>query len=433
MPNYAAVVGHQPKISIAELAAAFPGFRLLDQTSKTVVRFEANTEIDAAAGNALGGTVLLAREIALRSTLNIDDIPSLLASELKDIRGKATFSIRAFGLPHAVIHRLYRDGKAKLRKIGRPSRYIGTERKPALPVLLHDTGILDGKHGCELFLVAEEPRRIREDEPQDLPLWIGRTIFAQDVASYTERDIGKPARDTTAGLLPPKLAQVLLNFGIWLVGNAKSQIPKTKKGSKQSLPPTPYPLLPTIYDPFCGMGVIPMEAMLRGLPVFASDLSQKAVNATERNLEWLRKVRSITKGAVPSTVWKQDAVKPFALKTPPSVIVTETTLGPPLASRVSIREAQKFRTEAEAVEIAFLRNVAESLPRVPIVCTWPVWFTSKGAIHLERTWDALHDCGFRATLPPGIESDVKGRLSLLYRRPDQFVGREILLLQPTRK
>jgi hypothetical protein len=37
------------------------------------------------------------------------------------------------------------------------------------------------------------------------------------VNAYAKRDMGKPVRDTGVGLLPPKLAQILLNFGSWLV------------------------------------------------------------------------------------------------------------------------------------------------------------------------------------------------------------------------
>ena len=54
-------------------------------------------------------------------------------------------------------------------------------------------------------------------------------------------------------------------------------------------------------------------------------------------------------------------------------------------------------------------------------------------ILLERALDAAHGAGYISTLPPGIDSSREGRLSLLDRRPDQFVGREIVLLLPRKR
>jgi len=134
----------------------------------------------------------------------------------------------------------------------------------------------------------------------------------------------------------------------------------------------------------------------------------------------------------PSRVWKQDACKPFELNKNEEVdvIVTETTLGPPLEKRASPTIVKKFKSENEKLQEAFLKNAAASLPKTPIVCTWPVWYTKSGPIFLEKVWDAVKNAGFEAVLPKGIQPTSASRPSLLYRRPDQFVGREIVLLKP---
>ncbi len=409
MPTYAAVLGHQPRISIAELSSVTSGFSLRTTAEKLLAFFDTSTDIPMEALLHLGGIVALAKKIESGSSLTLEDVPKLVANETASVKGKITFSLRVYGLPKSAIHDLYRRSKAELKRRGRPSRYIGTERKAASPVLLHHLGILDGAHGAEIFVFAER-QEDTEGNKQESDLWIGRTVFAQDIDAYAKRDLEKPARDTKIGLLPPKLAQILLNFGAWIAD--------ANTGKKRA----------TVFDPFCGMGVIPMEALLKGWNVLASDMSQKAVNGCERNIEWLRKERKILKKDAESVIWKQDATKPFTLKSTPDVIVTETTLGPPLTSRPTIKDAEKLRRENEEIQQAFLKNMAASFPHTPIICTWPVWYHSKGAVHLEKTWEALHDYGYRATLPPGIESDVPNRLSLVYRRPDQFVGREIVML-----
>src|SRR3989339_1075497 len=421
MPSYAAFLGHQPRISLAELAAAVPGFLYRRTIKDAVVLFESPVELDAAFLDTLGGIVILARR-ATDQAVTPAEVPSLLVSELKDARrSKVTFSLRTLLLPRPAIHTLYRQCKEALRKLGRPCRYVGSEREPAPPVLLRDAGLLDPKRGCELVLLPES------EEEDNQTFWIGRTIAAQDVNAYTKRDIGKPVRDTTVGLLPPKLAQILLNMGAWLSRGCQTPLhdPTQKRAKK------PEPL--TVFDPFCGTGVIPIECLVRGWHVLASDLAQKAVNGCEKNLEWLRKELKILKKDAESTVWKQDALKPFVLKQLPAMVVTETTLGPALEDRPTQKSAAKMKTELEKLEAAFIEHCSKTLPGVPLALTWPFWKIKNETIFLEHAWEAAHKAGYIATLPPGIEPTRENRLSLLYRRPDQFVGREIVLLLPRKR
>lgn len=407
MPSYAAFLGHQPHISTAELAAVVPGFSLTEKVNKKLIIFESDSELDDDIIEDLGGTIVIARQLD-KEVESLEDIPKLMAQQLSNVKRKVTFAMRTIGIKPQEVQGIFRKCKKLMKDRGLSARYVGSARKPALPLVLHNEGLISGKRGCELTIVA--------DDEEDL-LWVGRTICAQNVEAYTKRDMGKPARDTTIGLLPPKLAQVLLNFGAWAFAEMEEE-------------DDPLDVEVTVFDPFCGTGVIPMECLLRNYPVLASDISQKAINACTKNLEWLRKEEDIQKKDTESTVWKQDALKPFDLEEPPDVIVTETTLGPPLKKSPTATEANKHRRENEKLQAGFLQNAASTLPGVPIVCTWPVWYTGKKQIWLEKVWDAVEKAGYEPVLPHGIEPSVAGRVSLLYRRPDQFVGREIVLLKP---
>lgn len=367
--------------------------------------FKSKEELDQPFLNSLGGTMLLARSVMNGSALTLKDLPTILTTELETAKGKATFSLRLINIPPRTGRDLFRDCKNYLKSKGRPSRYVGNEREPAQAVLLHDAGLLDPKSGCELTVIAQKTGP-----------WIGRTVAAQDIKSYTVRDMEKPVRDTTVGLLPPKLAQILLNFGEHLV-TVKNQKPAAK--------------MLTVFDPFCGTGVVPMEAMLRSWNVLGSDVSQKAVNGTTKNIEWLRKTYKVLKKDADAEIWKQDAVKPFELKEKPDMIVTEGTLGPPLEMRATVKDAEKLRTQADDLTAAFLLNCKATLPGVPVVMTLPVWYAQKKQIPLERVWASAEKAGFRPVLPPETIGSIPGRTSLLYRRPDQFVGREIVLLLPS--
>lgn len=403
MTLYSAFLGNHTDLSQAELSAAIPNFKPIRMIGPSILLFETDEELNNKQLAKLGGIFLIAKQVSSKDS-TVKDVPALLAEETKNVKGKITFSLRGYGVQKSTVHDLYRDCKNLLKKSGRAVRYVGNERKPAVSALLKDAGIVEGKHGCEIVLLGAENF-----------FWAGRTIAVQDPDAYTKRDMHKPVRDTRVGLLPPKLAQMLLNLGDWVVHDIN---PKAKKSL-------------TVFDPFCGTGVIPMEALIRGWTVLASDVSLKAVNGCEKNVEWIRKEYEIRKKDVPSTIWKQDATKPFDLKKDmPHVIVTETTLGPGLTDRPTAKDAAKMKTACEDIEIGFLQNVAETLPGVPVVATFPVWLLKSGPLYLEKTWKKLKDIGFEPVLPPGIKGHHPERLSILYSRPDQVVGREVVILRP---
>lgn len=407
MNSYAALLGHQPRLTLAELAATLPDFTPIGTVSGKAIIFESKQVLFQPHLEKWGGTMLLAQRV-IGGAAALEDIPKMLVAETAKAKGKVTFAIRSVGVPPAKVRALYRDCKEALVKAGRSARYIGNEKQPAATIQLHQEGLLDGTGGCEIVIL----------QSGDDDLWIGRTVAAQDPDAYTMRDMEKPVRDTRVGLLPPKLAQIMLNFGLWA---AKEVNPKKTE-----------PIV--VYDPFCGTGVIPIECLHRGWPVFASDVSAKAVTGTEKNLEWIRKKEEIKKKDVPSRVWKQDARKPFEFEEEDTVdvIVTETHLGPALSDRPLSKDAGKMRSEVDALEVECLENAAESLPGVPLVVTFPVWFLKTGTIRLERVWKTAEKLGYEAKLPEGAQSDNPDHPTITYRRPDQFVGREIVVFVPKR-
>lgn len=381
----------------------------------SVVIFETPTEVAPSHLATLGGTVLLAQEIPTPHA-SLEMVPQTLCDAVSSVKGKVTFGLRCIGLPPVRVRTLYRACKDALRHTGRPCRYIGNERQPAHSALLRDSGVLDGHHGIELVLIADKEH-----------LWLGKTIAAHNPTSYAKRDIGKPARDMRAGILPPKLAQVMLNLGEWLLRETLEKELKSQVSGLKS---------PMVWDPFCGSGVIPVECLLRGWLPLASDSSQKAVDACKRNIEWLRRTFALPAAKIPSAVTKHNALKPLdfstfrddRLRSGPTLIVTETSLGPSLRMRPTKQEAQKLRTENEKLQIAFLRAVTSALPGIPIVCTWPVWYLRTGPLFLEKVWKELEKLGLEALLPPETPATSPLRPTLLYRRPDQYVAREIVLL-----
>ncbi len=93
--------------------------------------------------------------------------------------------------------------------------------------------------------------------------FLAHTIHIQDIDAYSERDLGK-SRDMAVGMLPPKLAQSMIHLalGAESIGNNIH-----------------------VYDPFCGLGTVPIEALHMGIShIYASDISPEMTAATSKSV-----------------------------------------------------------------------------------------------------------------------------------------------------
>ncbi len=89
---------------------------------------------------------------------------------------------------------------------------------------------------------------------------MARTIWVQDIDAYTRRDMSRE-RSMKVGMMPPKLAQIMINLAT--------------KGNKTL----------SIWDPFCGLGTTLIEADHMGYEKLkGSDISPDMVSATTTNL-----------------------------------------------------------------------------------------------------------------------------------------------------
>ena len=122
-------------------------------------------------------------------------------------------------------------------------------RSPTLSSVVVEQNKLTTAQGAEIVIVQFDKK-----------LFLGKTIAVQPFKELSFRDYGRPARDDYSGMLPPKLAQIMLNLS----------------GAKPA---------DTILDPFCGSGTILTEAMLMGYQdLVGSDVSSKAIEDTGKNI-----------------------------------------------------------------------------------------------------------------------------------------------------
>ncbi|OGY30985.1 MAG: hypothetical protein A3C02_00540 [Candidatus Andersenbacteria bacterium RIFCSPHIGHO2_02_FULL_45_11] len=234
-----------------------------------------------------------------------------------------------------------------------------------------------------------------------------RTVAIQDIASYELRDTSRPVRDAKIGMLPPKLAQIMINLAL----------------------PETIPDNHAIYDPFCGMGTILQEAYLMGIKAYGSDESDRMIFASEKNLNHVEQRFAVDKTLRPELFIHN--VRSKSIKDIPAekhmTIITEPYLGAPQTHALSPTEAQDFAKTVRPLYRTFFVNMHPLLhtgdrllillPAVRVRHKSSDTFTP-----LHRAFlDEISALGYRKQqLIP--QEDVT-----LYARPDAFVAREITL------
>ncbi len=238
------------------------------------------------------------------------------------------------------------------------------------------------------------------------------TVATQNIAAYGERDYGKPYRDTKSGMLPPKLAQIMINLAGVQPHTTEDAIPRT-----------------TLYDPFCGSGTILMEAMLMGYDVIGSDLDQETIEGAETNITFVDEamkngVRKFQVTHYP--LFQKDAqqISEKDLPKKPDLIVFEAYLGPFFKGEPTRAKVQEIQRDLEKLYREAFKKICAF--GVPIVTALPCHKVSREYLPLPNITRFIEENGYETESKAG----TSGRGGLIYDRPDQKVAREIFVLKP---
>lgn len=244
-------------------------------------------------------------------------------------------------------------------------------------------------------------------------IFIGKTLVVQNYEDYGRRDYQRPARDELSGMIPPKVAQSMIN----LAGQLK---------------PLDY-----ILDPFCGSGTLLQEATLLGFRAIGSDLDQKAIENSEKNLEWFRNRYHVAPGRY--KLFRSDAAE-ISLQLPKfkiAAIVTEGTLGPIYGKLPKKSEMTgNFKALAKLYTQVFKEFTKFIAIGQRVVMCLPAYKTGAGTYEYMPSVDFALENGYTILdpLPPEVAKKYKflkvtERKSIVYDRKDQIVAREIIVFQ----
>lgn len=379
------ILGRQPKLGLAELESLADAdkVRPIGETAAIVE----NTPINF---KRLGGSIKAAIELDELPTLDwakaLKAIESHLLSQLNELPtdGKIKLGLSLYGLDVNVpkINAAALSLKKALKRAGRSVRVVpNQETDLSSAQVLHNQ--LTSNLGFEVLLVRNDKKII-----------IAVTTDVQNITDYTVRDRQRPKRDAFVGMLPPKLAQIMLNLGV--------------RSDTE-----------TVLDPFCGTGVVLQEAVLQGYSVYGSDNSVKMIDYSRANLDWLRKRYDVSfddkleLGDATTHQWQSDI----------DAVVCETYLGQPLSGLPSPEKLRSIADGCNQLHHDFFENLAPQIKSGTSLCVAvPAWRTANGFLHLQML-DDLENLGYNR-----LDFTWADKSDLIYFREDQIVARELLVL-----
>ena len=391
--KYVAIAGRQPLISLAEIQALYDKAARL--VGKKLVFFEIDEDDEKNISpniNRLGGSLKLGRFF----DTDFSKLAKFLATAHPE--GKITLGISDFSKQKksGLAKQKSMELKRSLARVGRSVRVI-TSNEPVISSATAHHNQLGEKAGCfEIFLIDRE---------------IYLSLGTQNITAYTERDQARPARDAKVGMLPPKLAQILIN----LCG-------KLPEGAR-------------VLDPFCGTGVVLQEAAIMGYVPYGTDLNERMVEYSKKNLSWLFNERNRKRFKIlPDLIQKKDQIlnaisvgdaTNFTWEGEIDAVAFEGYLGAPMSKPpVDI----KFKTEkakCREIAIGFIKNITPQIKSgTPVVMALPAWLRENGKYAGLNILDEIQEMGYNFEKFQDLSQS-----DLLYYREGQIVAREIIVIR----
>ncbi|OGJ22362.1 MAG: hypothetical protein A2804_00360 [Candidatus Pacebacteria bacterium RIFCSPHIGHO2_01_FULL_46_10] len=377
--NYLFFLGRVRDISLAELDVVLRRFHAT-QPPEEVIPGIVRADVEASADelmSILGGTIKIAEVLEISASTITADLQERVVEVLAGFgtQGeKLVFSLAELGRGSSdhigadeVKDALREKLQANIRYIESPQEGLGAAQ------LTH--------HKIhEIYVIQQGEVTL-----------IAKTMAAQDIDAWGKRDFGKPYRDPKKGMLPPKLARMMVNLAV-------------QDGDPEKM---------TIFDPFCGSGTVLMEALLMGCAVIGSDIDKDAVHGTGANLAWFSKAFDTVPADALSV---QDAtnITLADIKKQVDCIVTEPFLGRPNPTLAQLPNVMKGLEKMYLGVFKSFRSLLKPGGRISIVI--PAFAVGGSVKTLDSLIDRLETLGYTREKGP-----------FTYTRPQTTVQRQIFV------
>ena len=385
-------LGRQPEFGLAELAAVY------GQTPVLLGRHLAGLNIDnttaLAQARHLGSIIKVMRPLVAEPIpLDQDSLAKLMATTFAGQTGKLTIGVSLYD---------QRSSRRSALNLSQTIRTILREQGHSIRLLPTTGAQLSTAAVLHNGLARQHPRKVELDflslptkgngSSAYLPC---ATLYVQDIDDYTRRDRRRPRRDAHNGMLPPKLAQTMINLA-----RGATHLPDHQP--------------PCLLDQFCGTGVVLIEASLMGLLVRGSEINTATNLAGLADTYHQAGIQQLTTADATEFDWRSWSTRPINL------VVSETYLGRPYTTTPSLGQLRGNITDCDRLIDRFFANLAPQLPTGAGLCVAvPVWYIR----------DHIHHLPCLEHLTQHQLTNMTTGANLIYHRSDQIVGRELLVLQ----
>lgn len=374
MKKFLAILGRQPLISVAELESLCQNVKLV---APSLAEFE--TDFDAKTLIfRLGGTLKIAEPITVPMSQFWQTLPE---------DGKITLGVSDYSRKTNP----YLAQKEALKW----KRFL-TKQGRSVRVIPNKTATISSATSIHNNLFTPTHLELIKNNQQYY-----RVVAVQSIEAYVQRDQARPARDAKVGMLPPKLAQILIN----LCGN----LPESSR----------------LLDPFCGTGVVLQESALIGYIPYGTDLNERMIEYSKRNLEWLQKTLPKTAALIEKSEVAAGDAQSYQWNSPISAVACETYLGPPMSLPPVDIKLKQAKQECKSIILGFLKNLSGQIsPQTPVVIAVPAWLRPDGHYERLNLLDEIDNLRYNV-----VRFKNLGQKDLLYHRDGQVVAREIIVLR----
>ena len=371
------LLGNTPDLSLQELQKILPE-ATFESLSFNLVRttLTENDFTPVQLIEILGGTVKIFQEIKpLAEHTPVEDIKTEIIEFIRSEQLRE-FAVAELGRDHLEVIEAAEIKAILKKRDGIATRYIEGSRYGL------SSAVLTHQKVTEIAVIQGQSALV-----------LAKTVGVQDIDQWTLRDRMKPYADRKKGMLPPKVARMMVNLAVG-----------------------PHPAkTDVLLDPFCGSGTILLEGLERQINVVGNDLDIEATVGSRTNVEWYRDQIIETLGE--ATVYNQDATKlllPQNQKV--QYLVTEPFLGKPRPQPDQLENI--FRGIEKLYLGAFKqwRNILA--PGARLVCVFPAVLSEHTpgypTVTLKALIDKLAHFGYTTTSE-----------SVVYHRPQAVISRQI--------
>ncbi|MFH0749812.1 MAG: hypothetical protein V1917_02755 [Candidatus Gottesmanbacteria bacterium] len=328
----------------------------------------------------LGGTIKIASLVTTVSELHSTELVKWLLHTNEEKR--ITFGLSGYGVTISVIKNLVAEMKDLFVSSNISARFV----LPREGNIVSSVAI-EKEHVEELVLIRHGDEYI-----------VGKTTCVQPFESWSRRDYDRPYADPKAGMLPPKVSRMVVNIALGADSRGK-----------------------TLLDPFCGMGTILGEAMLRGVNVLGSDLDEEVITKAKKNMSWLIQEYDMKTNARLFVSDAANVAKELGIVRIDAV-VTEPFMGTSRIGEGKISKPDEIANIVKGLDklyIGCLRQWALILkPRGIVVMAIPSFSVGGRVYSVKKAVDTCENLGYTKLLGP-----------ITYGRPHAIVQRNFFIFQ----